>query len=140
MASSRQQTLGPMEVRSPDRARSTAVKSIDPAESTSVDSVDRGRELQWLGLVARAFGRCGLTHKAAAITMDTDAGLLSAQLSGVPNKHLSFRRMHALPPEFWRELILLILDFHEIAVGASQRDQDDAAIGRAIREVVARCR
>ena len=140
MGAMKQRSLGPMEVRAVDGPRSTSVKSVDPGQLTPTNAVDRDRERHWLSLVVRAFAKAGLTHKAAAITMETDAGLLSAQLSGVPNKHLSFRKMHRLGPEFWRELILLILDFHQITVGASQRDQDDAAIGRAIREVVARCR
>jgi hypothetical protein len=64
----------------------------------------------------------------------------STQLRGRDGEHLSFTRMRNLSPEFWRELILLILDFHDITVGqTSQQDLDDAAVGRLVREVVGRC-
>src|ERR687895_551846 len=80
MSRSVQPSLGPMEVT-----------PVDPGRSTTVNEVDRERE--WLGLVPRAFGKSGLTHKAAAAELEIDRGQLAAQLAGVPNKHLSFRRM-----------------------------------------------
>jgi hypothetical protein len=127
MKRSLQGALGPMGVR-----------PVDATTSTTVNDVDRSRE--WLGLVPRALGKAGVSHKRAAADMEIDAGLLSAQLSGSPGKHLSWLRMGALPPTFWRELILLIVDFHDITIGPSQQDADDAAIGRLVREVVTRCR
>ena len=128
MRRSLQGTFGPMEVR-----------PLDDGPSTDVNEVDRRRE--WLGLVPLALGKAGISQKAAAVDMDgIDPGLLSAQLAGVPGKHLSWTRMGGLPPAFWRELILLILDFHAITIGASQQDVDDAHIGRLVREAVQRCR
>lgn len=122
-----QRTLGPMEVM-----------AVDAAPSTTVNRVDRVRE--WIGLVPRALGKAGVSHKAAAAEMEIDPGLLSAQLGGAAGKHLSFGRMGSLPPEFWRELIVLIADFHNITIGGTQQDAEDAAIGRCVREAVKRCR
>lgn len=118
-----QGALGPMEVRPVDGPASTMVKSVD-----------------WLGLVSRALGKSGITHKAAASDMEIDQGLLSAQLSGASGKHLSWGRMGKLPPEFWAELIVLIAEFHDITVGGTRQDAEDAAVGRLVREVVTRCR
>lgn len=127
MKSMLQRALGPMEVI-----------AVDGAPSTTVNGVDRGRE--WLGLVARALGKAGVSHKAAAADLEIDPGLFSAQLSGAEGKHLSFGRMRNLPPAFWRELIVLVADFHEIPIGGTQQDTEDAAIGRLVREAVTRCR
>lgn len=121
MSSSVQRTLGPLEVTGGDARRSPVVTDCD-------------REANWLGLVTRAMGRCGLSHKAMAIEMDVDRGLLSAQLLGAPNKHLSFRRMHTLSREFWRELVILIIDFYQLEIGVSEQDRRDLAYGREMRE------
>jgi hypothetical protein len=122
-----QRTLGPMEVI-----------AVDGGPSTTVNGVDRSAE--WRGLVPRALGKAGVSHKAAAVDMAIDPGLLSAQLSGVPGKHLSWLRMGSLPPAFWRELIVLIAEFHDITIGTTPRDTADAAVGRLVREIVGRCR
>lgn len=127
MSPSMQRTLGPMEVR-----------PVDGGPSTTVNAVDRMRE--WIGLVPRALGKSGVSHKTAAADMAIDPGLLSAQLGGAAGKHLSFGRMGSLPPAFWRELIFLIAEFHEIPIGGTQQDAEDAAIGRCVREAVSRCR
>lgn len=92
----------------------------------------------WRAIVGKSLGRAGLSQKQAASDLGITESALSKQLAGT--EHLSFWRMHALPPEFWRELILLILEFHELTIGSTQRDQDDAAIGRLVREAVTRCR
>jgi len=118
-----QGALGPMEVITVDRPKSTTVNPVD-------------RERKWLGLVAQAFAKAGLTHKAAAYAMDIDTGQLSAQLSGVPSKHLSFRKLGLLGPDFWQEMVDLICEFHELpARGASPQDIEDMRIGRAYREL-----
>lgn len=127
MSGSIQRALGPMEVI-----------AVDGAPSTTVNAVDRGRE--WLGLVARALGKAGVSHKAAAADLAIDPGLFSAQLAGAEGKHLSFGRMRNLSPAFWRELIVLIADFHGLPLGSTQQDVEDAAIGRLVREAVTRCR
>lgn len=125
-----------MGVTVPQLVRTTEVSVVDLAQSTTVNSVDRERE--WLGLVPRAFGRSGLTHKRAAAELEMDPALLSRQLAGAQNAHLSFRKMWKLPPEFWRELIVLLAEFHEITLGGTQQDAEDAAIGRLMREAVKR--
>ena len=119
-------------------ARSTEVGTLDRAQSSTVNGHDRERE--WLGLVPVAFGRSGLTHKAAAAELEMDPGLLSRQLAGVPNAHLSFRRMWKLPPEFWQAMATAIAEFYGFPIGMTQQDAEDIAVGRLIREVAHRVR
>lgn len=127
MRKSIQQTLGPMELKTVHRERLTPVNEVD-------------QDREWLGLFARACGKAGLSLTAAAGSMLIGLPQLSAQCSAIEDKHLSFRRMRRLPPEFWRELILLIAEFHDITLGGTQQDAEDAAIGRLVREAVNRCR
>lgn len=115
-------TLGPMEIK----GLSTAVES------------DHKEVSDWRALVCRAFGKAGLSQKRAASDLGITEGQLSRQLGGA--EHLSFWRMASLPPAFWRELILLIVEFHDITVGGTQQDAEDAAVGRLVREAVNRCR
>jgi hypothetical protein len=117
-----QRALGPMELQKVEAPVSTALKSIE----------------SWRGLVGRALGRVGWSQKRAAIEMGIPEAQLSRQLRGA--EHLSFWRLHALPPEFWRELILLIVEFHDLTIGATEQDQTDQQIGRLVREAVTRCR
>lgn len=93
---------------------------------------------EWRGLVGRAFGRSGLTQKVAASELGITESALSKQLAGA--EHLSFWRMHSLPVEFWRELIVQIAEFHAITLSGTQQDAEDAAIGRLVRDAVKRCR
>jgi hypothetical protein len=114
----------------PLRIDSREVRAVDRPQSTTVNAVDR--TMEWLGLVARAFGRSGLTHKAAAITMEIDPAQLSAQLAGVPQKHLSFGRLSKLGPDFWREMVELICEFHGIEPpGMTSDDMEALRIGKA---------
>lgn len=113
-----QRTLGPMELE--------RVGTLTPTLPNSVG--------EWRALVARALGRCGVSQKAAAVDMGITPQALSKQLAGA--EHLSFWRMHALPPEFWRELVALICEFHDITVGQTVQERTDAEIGRLVREVV----
>jgi hypothetical protein len=99
---------------------------------------DGDREMAWLGLVGRALGRCGLSTKAAALTMEVDRPQLSRQLACVPHHHLSFRKMLRLPADFWVEIIPLICEFHGISVGITKQEAEDAAVGRLVREAVTR--
>jgi hypothetical protein len=93
----------------------------------------------WRAIVSKSLGRAGISQKVAAADLGVTEAALSKQLAGV--EHLSFWRMHSLPPEFWHELVLLIIDFHGLTIGAaSQRDIEDAAIGRCVRDAVSRCR
>ena len=117
-----QQNLPPMEVQTLDRPRSSAVQPMD----------------RWSELPGIALGRAGISRKAAAVDMALDPSLLSAQLAG--KKHLSWLRLGSLPPAFWQELILLIIEFHGLTVGGTRQDQEDCAIGRLVREAVTRCR
>src|SRR5689334_19194494 len=66
----------------------------------------------WRELANRARERAGLTRKVMASEMGITEQQLSDQLNGRDNCHLSFWRMHALPREFWQELVLLIIEFH----------------------------
>lgn len=120
-----QQALGPMEVTTLDHLGSTLVNDID-------------RERAWVALVGRALGRAMKSQKAAAGDLGIGEGLLSAQLACAPNKHLSFRRMFYLGPVFWRELVALICEFHDIAIGQSVQDRTDMEVGRLVREVLAK--
>lgn len=113
----------------------TEVQSLDRPRSSPVQSMDRER---WAQLPGIALAKAGIARKAAAADMELDPSLLTAQLAG--KKHLSWLRIGSLPPEFWRELILLIVEFHAITVGGTQQDQEDAAVGRLVREAVSRCR
>lgn len=115
-------TLGPME--------------LQPLGSASPSVPNRLGE--WRALVSKSLGRAGLSQKAAAADLGITESALSKQLSGM--EHLSFWRMAGLPPAFWRELILLLVEFHGITIGSTQQDAEDAAVGRLVREVVTRCR
>jgi hypothetical protein len=113
-------TLGPMEL---DRVGMTA-----PTHPKSIG--------EWRGLVARALGRAGISQKAAAVDLEITPQALSKQLAGA--EHLSFWRMHRLPPEFWREVLALICEYHDITVGHSHQERADVEIGKLVREVVLR--
>lgn len=89
-------------------------------------------------MVPKCLGRVGISQKAAAADLGVTESALSKQLAGL--EHLSFARMRNLPPEFWRELIALIADFHGICLNGTQQDTEDAQIGRCLREAVRRCR
>lgn len=96
------------------------------------------RLAEWRALVCKSLGRAGLSQKAAAADLGVTESALSKQLAGA--EHLSFWRMASLPPEFWRELILQVAEFHDLTIGSTQQDAEDAAVGRLVREVVGRCR
>jgi hypothetical protein len=121
MPISKQGALGPLEVIPVDGPTSTTVKN---------------RDREWLGLISRAFGRAGISHKAAAAEMEIDPGLLSAQLSGAPGKHLSWLRLGKLPPEFWQEVILLMCEYHEITIGQTVQERTDMEVGKLFREAL----
>lgn len=112
--------LGPMEVDRVGTTTPTSPKSIG----------------EWRAMVARAFGRSGLSQKAGAIDLGITPQALSKQLAGL--EHLSFWRMYALPPEFWRELVLLIVDFHALTLGGTEQDRRDVELGRTIRDAITR--
>lgn len=113
------------------------VKGVDSAVPTTANAVDTER--RWLRLVPAALGKIGLNHDGARRTMDVDAGVFSAQLNAAPNRHLSFRKMVHLGPEFWAEMIDLILDFHGLTPrGLSAQDAEDMKLGRMFRQMVQR--
>lgn len=110
--------LGPMELNRVGSASPTPPKSLG----------------DWRALVGRALGRAGLSQKEAAGRLDVTQSALSKQLSGV--EHLSFWRLFHLGPEFWQEMVELIVEFHGLSSpGLSAQDQDDLRIGRAFREL-----
>jgi hypothetical protein len=118
-----QGALGPMEL-----------KPLGSASPTPPNSLG-----DWRAIVSKSLGRAGISQKVAAADLGVTEAALSKQLAGA--EHLSFWRMHSLPPEFWHELVLLIVEFHGLTIGAaSQRDLEDAAIGRCVRDAVSRCR
>lgn len=87
-------------------------------------------------MVARAFGRASISQKAAAADLGVTPPALSKQLAG--GEHLSFWRMQALPPEFWQELIPLIVEYHGLTLGDTPQQRNYAEIGRLVTEAVAR--
>lgn len=115
-----QQYLPPMEVES----LRTAVRS-------GADSLRTWREL-----VRRALGKAGISAKAAAGEMGITEQQLSDQLNGREKYHLSFWRMQALGPDFWREMVDLILEFHGLpAPGLTAQDEEYRRIGKAYCEL-----
>lgn len=120
MSRSVQQSLPPMALQKVESTVSTVLKPIE----------------NWRALVPRAFGRAGWTQKRAALEMGIPEPQLSRQLGGV--EHLSFWRMHALPREFWYELVILIIDFYELQIGVSEQDRRDMELGRTVREALQR--
>lgn len=112
--------LGPMELDRVGTPTPTAPKSIG----------------DWRGLVARALGRAGISQKAAAVDLGITPQALSKQLAGA--EHLSLWRMHALPPEFWREVIELMCEYHQICIGQTALERADMELGRAFRESVSK--
>lgn len=124
MQKSVQQTFGPMELEKVQDASRSDLKLVQ----------------DWLSLFVRARGKAGISQKNIARDMGISPQQLSSQESGREGEHISFTRMRLLPPEFWRELILLMVEFHGITIGSSQQDADDATVGRAFRDLVSRCR
>lgn len=128
MTPSMQRTFGPMEL-----------ERVQTGSDSRLDSLQT-----WKDIFTTAMAKAQASGKRTASDLDISESQFSSQLAYDGTKdhrdHLSFWRMRNLPPEFWRELILLIADFHQITIGASQQDADDAAIGRAFRETVKRCR
>lgn len=90
----------------------------------------------WRALVTLSIARIGWSQKRTALELGIPESQFSRQLSGV--EHLSFWRMGSLPPEFWQELIVLVCDFHEIAVTGCQAERQNAELGRLFREAVER--
>ena len=116
-----QLNLSPMELNALGTASPTAPKSIGG----------------WRALVSKSLGRAGLSQKAAASDLGITESALSKQLSGL--EHLSFWRMLNLGPEFWAEMVDMILEFHgRNAPGLTAQDQEDMRIGRLMREIVQR--
>lgn len=114
----------------------TEVEHLNRERLTTVDELNRERD--WLAMVATSRSRIGMKQQTAAAAMGgISVQLYSAQETGAEGKHLSFRRMWALGPEFWREMLDLICEFHGISVGLSAQDEEDRRIGRAFREVQA---
>jgi hypothetical protein len=110
------------------------VKRVDSPLSTTANEVDMERA--WVGLAERAIVKSGFSQKTAAGKLETDRGSLSAQLACAPNRHLSFRKMWRLGPDFALELVLLIIEFYDLQIGITEQERRDLACGRAIREAL----
>jgi hypothetical protein len=117
-----QQPLPPMELERVHDLVRTVAKSLH----------------DWRALIDRARARCGLSQKAMASEMGVGTAQLSDQLAGRDGCHLSFWRMHALPPTFWQELLPLIADYHGLTLNGSPQERSDAEVGRLVREAVMR--
>lgn len=128
MSRSVQRTLGPMELERVQTGSDSRLKSLQT----------------WKDMVPAAMAKARYSGKRTAGDLEISESQFGNQLAydGTPEHrdHLSFWRMRHLPPEFWRELIFLIADFHNIPIGGTQQDAEDAAIGRCVREAVSRCR
>lgn len=122
MRSSVNGALGPMELESVQGPACSGLKSLQ----------------DWKALVGRAMGRSSLSQKQVAAAMEITPQQLSNQLSPHGKEHLSFWRMASLPPEFWHELVLLIVDFHQLTLAGTEQDRRDLEVGRAIREALQR--
>lgn len=124
-----QRNLPPMEVEPINRRQPQRVEEIN--------QLHQEREREWLRRFVAARTRAGITQQQAAGAMGgISVQLLSAQETGVDGKHLSFRRMWNLGPEFWSEMIDHILEFHGLSSpGLSPQDEEDRRIGKAYREL-----
>lgn len=107
------------------------LQRVESPSSTALKSLE-----DWRALVGRALGRIGWSQKRAAIEIGIPETQFSRQLAGTEN--LSFWKMRTLPPEFWRELIVLVCEFHDITIGQSTQERIDAENGKLLRELMAR--
>jgi hypothetical protein len=92
----------------------------------------------WQGVVDVARARAHLSQKLMAADMGISQQQLSDQLAGRDGAHLSFWRMFGLPPAFWQELVLLIIEFYDLQLGLSEIDRRDLEFGRSLREMLQR--
>jgi len=90
----------------------------------------------WRAIVPKSLGRAGYSQKAAAADLGITESAFSKQLAGT--EHLSLWRMHSLSREFWREFVLLIIDFYDLQIGLCEQDRRDLELGRTLREAVQR--
>lgn len=123
-------------------SRNSMQLNLPPAELEKVQKpTDRClKSLQaWKDLFVRATQRAGLSQKATASALGISEQQYSNQLAydgDARRDHISFWRMHKLPPEFWREVIALMCEYHEIVVGHTVQERTDCEIGKLIREAV----
>lgn len=90
----------------------------------------------WRATVGKSLGRAGLSQKAAAADLGITESALSKQLAGT--EHLSFWRMCSLPREFWREMVMLIIEFYDLQIGMTEEDRRDCELGRTVRQALER--
>jgi hypothetical protein len=118
-----QQPLPPMGL---DRVQTTS--------DTGLKSLQR-----WKDLFSRACQRAGLSGKQAASHLGISESQLSSALAydGTTEHrdHLSFWRMRDLPKEFWEEMLLMLCEYHGIALGQTAREREDGELGRSFREL-----
>jgi hypothetical protein len=131
MTKSLQPSLGPMALES------VAADSVQLHNSTQPVAPERNlvaRREAWLQLPARALGRAGISQKAAALAMGRNEGWLSKALRGL--EKLGWSDLGAIDdPQFWQELIALMADFHDAALGNNDQARADAELGRRVREI-----
>lgn len=86
----------------------------------------------WQTLPGVALGRCGMSQKHAALTIDISESLLSRQLKGT--EKLGWFDLGKLPRTFWGELIPMLADWHDLSFGVNERAREDAVLGAKARE------
>lgn len=122
--------------------RSSLQLNLPPAELEKVQKPTEGclKSLQtWKDLLIRATQRAGLSQKATASALGISEQQYSNQLAydgDAKRDHLSFWRMHQLPPEFWQELIALLIEYHDLVIGQSVEERRDLELGKLFREAV----
>lgn len=86
----------------------------------------------------RARTKSLLTQQQAAGHMGISESLLGEQTSGRENAHLSFPRMLRLPREFWQEMVPLLIEFHQLEIGMTERDRRDVEFARTVLDALQR--
>lgn len=88
----------------------------------------------WVELIETAMRRAGLTRKHAALIAGISEQQLSNQLryDGIEfRENLSLWRIHRWPPEFWAELIGLVVEYHDLQREAEHLSRAEVQAFRA---------
>jgi len=96
------------------------------------------KSFAWADIPEIALKAARVDRKVAAGAMDKSQSWLSRALRGL--EKLGWLDLGAIDSkEFWRELVDLILDYHDLpSPGMSAQDREDIIVGRAFREMVQR--
>ena len=101
---------------------------------------DAGSTRVWVDAWRGLFRRWG-SQKAAAITLGISEQRLSTQLNydgDQYREHLSLWKLSQMPPEFWADVIELLIEFYGLGSqwAKRSRDEDAAELARAVRELL----